>query len=82
MTISDKNKVFAEEKITKLNLLNQTSKTAKIRQMDIKGQFSIEIAELKNTILNFWLENEEFRIVNHRSLGFFSQPKVFKLSGM
>ena len=50
--------------------------------MDIKGQFSIEIAELKNAKLNFWLENEELRIVNHRCLGFFSQSKVFKLSGM
>ena len=82
MIIPEKNKVFAEEKIAKLNFLNQTSKTAKIREMDIKGQFSIEIAELKNAKLNFWLENEELRIVNHRCLGFFSQSKVFKLSGM
>ena len=67
MIIPEENKVFAEEKVAKTNFANRNSKTVKITEMKtVKGQFFIDIAELRNAKYNFWLEKVEFQIVNHR----------------
>ena len=67
MIIPEENKVFADEKIAKINFANRNSKTAKITEIKIvKGQFFNYIAELKHAKYNFWLEKAEFQVVNHR----------------
>ena len=67
MIISEENKVFADEKIAKINFANQNSKTAKLTEIKtVKGQFFNDIAELKHAKYKFWLEKPEFQIVNHR----------------
>ena len=61
MIIYKENKVFAEEKIAKINFANRNSKAAKITEIKtVKGQFFIDIAELKDAKYNFWLEKAEF----------------------
>ena len=61
------NKVFADEKIAKINFANRNSKTAKITEIKtVKGQFFNYISELKHAKYNFWLEKAEFQVVNHR----------------
>ena len=67
MIIPEENKVFAEEKVAKINFANRNSKTAKITKIKtVTGQFFIDIAELKNAKYNFWLEKAEFQIVNRK----------------
>ena len=67
MIIPEENKVFADEKIAKINFANRNSKTAKITEIKtVKGQFFNYIAELKHAKYNFWLEKAEFQVVNHR----------------
>ena len=59
-------KVFADEKIAKLDFANRNSETAKITEIKTaKGQFFNDTAELKHAKYFFWLEKAEFQIVNH-----------------
>ena len=58
--------MFADEKIAKINFANRNSETAKITEIKTaKGQFFNDTAELKHAKYFFWLEKEEFQIVNH-----------------
>ena len=67
MIIPEENKVFADEKIAKINFANRNSKTAKITEIKtVKGQFFNDIVEWKHVKYNFWLEKIEFQLVNHR----------------
>ena len=60
------NKVFADEKIAKINFANRNSETAKITEIKtVKGQFFNDTAELKHAKYFFWLEKAELQIVNH-----------------
>ena len=68
MIIFEENKVFADEKIAKINFASQNTNTAKITEIKtVKGQFFNDIAGLKHAKYNFWLgKKAEFQIVNHR----------------
>ena len=67
MIIPKENKVFADEKMAKLNFANWNSKTAQITEIKtVKGQFFNDIMEWKHVKYNFWLEKTEFQLVNHR----------------
>ena len=61
------NKVFWEEKVSKITFSKRNSKTTKITEIKtVKGQLFIDIREFKNAKYNFWLEKAEFQIVNRK----------------